>query len=60
VKEIITDLMDALALVLLALGISWFVQEAHGTGWGLLALGSVILLMSAGLAALGRRKGGTQ
>ncbi len=57
-KGIITDCLDVLGLLLLAVGVSWFVREAHGTGWALLALGFVILLMSAGLVAIDRRKGG--
>jgi uncharacterized membrane protein YhfC len=57
VREIITDILEALALLAIALGLAWFVQDAHGPGWALLALGAVILCMSAGLAALSRRKG---
>lgn len=57
--ETVTSWAEAIGLLAIALGLAWFVREEYGTGWALLALGTVILCMSAGLAALGRRKGGT-
>lgn len=55
----VTTVADALGLLCLALGIAWFVGDRFGIGWGLLALGALILCMSAVVAEASRRKGGS-
>jgi hypothetical protein len=55
-----TTWAEAVGLLAIALGLGWITAEEVGIGWGLLAFGAVILCMSAGVAALARRKGGNQ
>jgi uncharacterized membrane protein YhfC len=60
VTETVTTYAEALALLAIALGIGWLTAERFGIGWGLLALGSVILCMSALVSYLRPRKGGVE
>jgi hypothetical protein len=57
VTETITTWAEAVGLLALALGLGWITAEHLGIGAGLLAFGAAILCMSAGVAALARRKG---
>lgn len=56
--ETITTWAEAVGLLAIALGLGWITGERFGIGWGLLVFGAVILCMSAGVAAVSRRKGG--
>jgi uncharacterized membrane protein YhfC len=60
VTETLTTWAEAVGLLAIAVGLGWITADRFGIGWGLLAFGAVILCMSAGVAALARRKGGTQ
>jgi hypothetical protein len=60
VIQTVTDWAEVIGLLAIALGAGLLVAQAHGTGWGVIVFGTVILCMSAVVAALGRRKGGTQ
>lgn len=57
----VTDWAEVLGCLVLALGFGWLVMERLGTGWGLIALGTAILFMSALISAAQvlRRKGGS-
>lgn len=56
----VTDWAEVVAMLCLALGGAELVRERHGIGWGLLALGALILFMSAVVSVVaGRRKGGS-
>ena len=56
----VTDWAEVLGLLCIALGVSWLIAERFGLGWGLIALGALIMCMSAVVsAAEGRRKGGS-
>jgi uncharacterized membrane protein YhfC len=54
----LTDWAEAVALLCLALGAAWLVGERFGIGYALLAFGALILCMSAGVTAAGRRRKG--
>jgi hypothetical protein len=60
VTEVITTWAEAVGLLAIAVGLGWITGERFGIGWGLLAFGTVILCMSAGVAAVARQKGGSQ
>ena len=59
--DTVTDWAEVLGCLVLALGFAWLVRERLGTGWGLIALGTAILMMSAIVSAaqVHRRKGGS-
>lgn len=59
--ETVTNWAEVIGLLAIALGVAWLTAQRFGIGWGLLALGAVILCMSAGISAVAtRRKGGSQ
>lgn len=55
----VTDWAEILGCLALALGAGWLAGERLGVGWGLIAFGTAILVMSAWVSLVaGRRKGG--
>lgn len=59
--QAVTDWADAVGLLAIALGVAYIVGHSHGPGWGAITFGTVILCVSAVLAALSRRgRGGAE
>lgn len=59
--QTMTDWADAAGLLAVAVGLAYIVGHSHGFGWGAITFGTVILCVSAVLAALSRRgKGGAE
>lgn len=50
----VTDVLDALGLFLIALGVATLVATALAPGWGLIA-GGVVMLIGSALASSTRR-----
>ena len=54
--QTVTDWAEVIGLLAIAVGVGVLVGQTAGPGWGAIAFGTVILSMSAVVAALGRRK----
>jgi membrane protein YdbS with pleckstrin-like domain len=57
--DTVTNYAEVIGLLAIAVGISWLVYQIGGPGWSLIVFGAVILSMSACVAVLARRRGGT-
>jgi hypothetical protein len=59
VTDVITTWAEVLGLLAIAAGVGWQVRQVAPLGVALIVFGAVILCMSAMLAALARKRGGS-